>query len=268
MRSKKMCISGYAETNIGLHRAKNEDNFLLGVEINDCFSDNLEKEINIKKIKNWICAAVFDGIGGLEYGEKASYIAADEFRKTFFKVNISKPFKEIDIMARMTFLMANKRIREEIKQDSVSGTTGTVILTNGTAFKVFHIGDSRAYILKNGFVYQLTRDQTLARMKTDMGFYNEYDEIPETEKHQLMEYIGYDFTLEGLKPQESEWISVEKECKILICSDGLYDMCDNDKIQNIMNKYDNSEEVVKNLVNQSIDNGGYDNITGIVLVMR
>ena len=45
-------------------------------------------------------------------------------------------------------------------------------------------------------------------------------------------------------------------------------MCDNNKIQNIMNKYDNSEEVVKNLVNQSINNGGYDNITGIVLIMK
>lgn len=145
------------------------------------------------------------------------------------------------------------------------GTTGTIICTNGVKFKVFHLGDSRAYLFRNGELYQLTKDQTLAAMKVSLGFYEENDPLVEKEKHQLTEYIGCDQTLENLRPLESQWMDLLSGDKLLICSDGLYDMCSNAQIIEIMKNEEQPEKIAQKLLQRALENGGLDNITCLVL---
>ena len=267
-KSPSFSWNGYVASNVGLKRANNEDNFLLNQRWNTESALESEEFLYIPNIKEttWCCVGVFDGMGGGENGELASIFATEEFKKIFDEVNSTTSEMEIEAMARQGFLNANRRIVEEQQFHAMYGTTGTVICTNGTKFKVFHLGDSRAYLFreKNEF-YKLTKDQTLANLKLEAGFYSNEDEIPEKEKHQLTEYIGCDRTLEHLRPIESEWMELLLEDKLLICSDGLYDMCTDEQISNIMKQSDSPKEIVEQLVASALEEGGIDNITCLLL---
>ncbi len=272
----KMCIqridkqvhllNAVGSTNIGKVRVENEDNYLLNGLINK--NSEPYKVIKSKQINcnyTWKCLAVFDGMGGGENGAKAALTAAQEFEKLIPEVASGTNKNEIDNMIRLGFLNANNQIRKEQRNEIVCGTTGTVLVTDGNCFKVFHVGDSRAYLIRNRKAFILTKDQTLAQMKTDVGIYNALEEAPEREKHQLTEYIGRDYTGKSLKPIESEWMEVLYGDRILVCTDGLYDMCSDFEIGEIICKNDNIENAIKQLMEVALDNGGVDNLTCILL---
>ena len=213
-------------SNVGNSRENNEDNFLIGDFINMSSSDHCDHTsmFNIS-LGSWHLFGVFDGMGGGEMGELASRDAAEAFLEAQAIIKQYSINEEIDSAVRAAFLEANNRIVARQKEHRVFGTTGTVLCTNGLLFKIYHLGDSRAYLYRDGTLLQLTRDQTLAQMKMEVGMYNEDDPSAEADKHKLTEYIGRDWTCKTIKPVESHWIPIEHGDFILLCSDGLYDMC-------------------------------------------
>lgn len=259
-------ISGVGCTNIGRVRMKNEDNYLINGLMNEK-SEEYEYVTNKKTNGNnlWKGYAVFDGMGGGKNGERASLIAAQEFDKLLSGINLCKEQTEIDKSVRCGFLNANNQIRKVQKDGAICGTTGTVLVTDGKQFKVYHIGDSRAYLVRNKKIFRLTKDQTLAEMKTDVGIYDTVEEAPERERHQLTEYIGRDYTGKSIKPIESEWMELLHGDRILVCTDGLYDMCSDFEMGEIICENDNIEKAIKQLMEVALDNGGVDNLTCILL---
>lgn len=257
-------ISAYISSDVGNCRPNNEDNFLIDKKINEssvatvntCFSPMVNDTV-------WHCFGVFDGMGGGENGELASLFAAQEFQRFSLLGSLSN--SDIDSLARLGFQNANRRIVEQQTHSSMYGTTGTVVFTNGAQFKIYHLGDSRAYLLRNDSLFQLTKDQTVAMLKIEAGIYGEDDPQVQYEKHQLTEYIGHDTSLVSLKPIESQWIDIHDDDMILLCSDGLYDMCDDAEISSIMLQDRNAENVARRLVEQAVYNGGEDNVTCLII---
>ena len=137
--------------------------------------------------------------------------------------------------------------------------------SNGVEFKIYHLGDSRAYLSREDELLQLTKDQTLAQMKLDVGMYREDDPAAEADKHKLTEYIGRDWTRENIRPVESRWIPIQAGDCVLLCSDGLYDMCKNEEIANILRVNSTTEEKTASLVRSAIIRGGEDNITCVIV---
>lgn len=256
-------IIGYGVSDVGRVRENNEDNFLLG----HCINGNSEKHHDLhmnEDIGKWNCMAVFDGMGGLEGGEIASHLSAEIFQNKFIDEIIANK-EEIDGMVEDLFSEANSVIESERTKQYVGGTTSSVLITNGIAFKVFHVGDSRIYLKRNNKLYLLSKDHTLGQLKLDAGIYLSKKDIPEKENHQLVEYIGMETYGEINKPYESEWFFWQQDDEVLLCSDGLYDMCSNDSILNELMHGDNIGKKVDNLVQNALENGGKDNIT-VVLV--
>ena len=261
---RDVSIAGY--TNIGKVRIKNEDNYLLnGSNNKNCESYKVIKNEQTDCKYVWRYFAVFDGMGGGENGEKASLIATQEFDKLLSGIDLCKEQTEIDKSVRHGFLNANNKIRMEQRDGGVCGTTATVLMTDGRRFKVYHIGDSRAYLIRNKKTLRLTKDQTLAELKTDVGIYDTVEEAPEREKHQLTEYVGRDYTGKSIKPLESEWMELLYGDRILICTDGLYDMCSDFEMEKIISENDNIENAIERLMEVALDNGGVDNLTCILL---
>ena len=173
---------------------------------------------------------------------------------------------QIDSTMRQAFLDANNKIIDLQKQHQVFGTTGTVAVTNGDLIKIYHLGDSRAYLMRNRELSQLTRDQTLAQMKMDVGIYQPDAPGAEAEKHQLTEYIGKDPTKQYLRPLESDWFSLQSGDGILLCSDGLYDMCSDLQIGDLLASDASPSEKAKALTAAALSAGGSDNVTCIYMV--
>lgn len=261
--NKKRLLYTSVQTDVGKCRKNNEDNFLFKTINNENSEDKFKLEITEDKIEGWLCYGVFDGMGGIENGELASRIMSEECIAHLSNLDTECNYLDIDVKVEEAFNIANKRIVEASNELGMCGTTATVLMTDGVVFKVYHIGDSRAYLSRNNKLYQLTEDHTVAELKRKAGF--EIQQITEREHHQLTEFVGADKRCGGLRPQESEWIGLKEDDKILLCSDGLYDMCED--IRTIMN-VNQENQIVNELVNSALQAGGTDNITCILIVQK
>lgn len=259
-------FSGTVVSDVGCVRTNNEDNYILGKYMNTNSSDHSEVSVSFSEgAGEWQFAGVFDGMGGGEMGELASRDTAIIFLEAVARLGDAPSKTEVDLCLRKAFLQANNRIVDLQKEYKIFGTTGTVLCSNGAEFKIYHLGDSRAYLVRDDELLQLTKDQTLAQMKLEVGMYQEDDPAAEADKHKLTEYIGRDWTRENIKPVESHWIPIEKGDCVLLCSDGLYDMCANEEIAKILWGGDAIKRKVTSLVDKARDRGGEDNITCVLV---
>ena len=260
------CVNACVVSDVGLIRGNNEDNYILDTCMNVNADRHIQAQTTFEALKDqWHLFGVFDGMGGGEKGEIASGTTAKVFKDAWLRASDCADKTEIDNILRKSFLDSNNEIVHLQRKFKIYGTTGTVICTNSEEFKIYHLGDSRAYLLRDGQLFRLTKDQTLAQMKIDVGLYEASDPQAEMERHKLTEYIGRDWTKENLSPVESEWIPIEPNDRILLCSDGLYDMCTDTNIAEILKSLPMPATAAKNLVQAALANGGEDNITCVVL---
>lgn len=252
-------FSGCVISDTGCIRSTNEDNFLLMDQINEmCKNHSKMSVIEQGEPKNWLLAGVFDGISSTEMAEMASRKAATAFCKAGTALQSIYSNGQAEQLLRGTFYEVN----EQIAKARRGGTTATVLCANQQFFKIFQLGDSRAYLFRNGQLYQLTRDQTLAQLKLDAGLYNTYGQGIYRESHILTDYIGRD---RGGYPVESDWIPIQSGDRVLLCSDGLYELCSDAQMVNILQENLSTEKQVEKMVAVAKENGGVDNITCMVL---
>lgn len=259
-------VSGHVISNVGLKRPDNEDNYLINQFMNETSAYISEADFaSQKKDMTWQWAGVFDGMGGGARGKEASRIAAEELRNCMTKG--SKHATESDILriVRQGFLSANRRIIEERKKHSILGTTATFLCFHENRAKFFYLGDSRAYLLREGRFYQLTKDQTLAALKIEAGIYDASHPDVKKDSQRLTEFVGADETMESLTPLESGWITLKAADKILMCSDGLNHLCSDTEIKEILESGNVPEELTDKLVRKALENGGTDNVTCLVI---
>ena len=264
----KFTVSSCVCSDVGRVRENNEDNFLLRNVTNaqQQLSVLLTDSVEGDDWAGWQCYGIFDGMGGGEKGEWASLTAAALLQKEFLrKPLLTASCRDIDQLIRNTFMRINGLIVNEQSRSDVYGTTATVICTDGAVFKIYHAGDSRAYLMRRSQLYRLTEDQTLAALKVEMGVYEEDDPRAERDKHLLTVYLGYDENGDKLVPQESEWMEFEKDDRLLLCSDGLYDMVADSAIRRILAETGTAEDAAGELCDLALAAGGQDNVTCMVL---
>lgn len=250
-------------SDLGRAHRKNEDNCLLGNQINETCANGFVFSVEESNAHEpWHIAGVFDGISSGEKAEIASKEAARIFQRVTGSLNETTTEARADQLIRTAFLDAGRSISRMKQFGNGVGTTGTVLCTNLKVFKVFHLGDSRAYLIRNRHIFQLTRDQTLAQLKLDAGLYEKCCSEIESDSHILTDYIGRN--PDGY-PVESQWIPVQRNDCIVLCSDGLYDMCTDSEIIKITQEMCDAQEQARRLVDAALEKGGTDNITCIVI---
>lgn len=252
-------FSGCVISDIGCVRSQNEDNFLLMDQINElCENYYKISTVEQKEVKKWLLAGIFDGISSTEMAEMASRKAAAAFCKAGTALQSICSDSQAERLLRGTFYEVNEQIAK-VRQ---GGTTATVLCANQQVFKIFQLGDSRAYLFRNGQLHQLTRDQSLAQLKLDAGLYNTFSPDIRKESHILTDYIGRD---RGGYPVESDWFPIQSGDCVLLCSDGLYELCSNAQMVDILQENLSAENQVEKMVAVAKKNGGADNITCMVL---
>lgn len=262
-------ISGHVISNVGIKKIANEDNYLINSMMNEASLPISEGEMKWNGNSKYLYyAGVFDGMGGGACGQQASRFAAEEFIKVLGKVPAGTTEQEIDRLACKGFLNANRRIVEERRHHSILGTTATLLCLQENYAKLYYLGDSRAYLLRDNRLVQLTKDQTLAAMKLEAGIYTADDPAIEKDKNLLTEYVGADETLTSLKPLESGWFSVNRSDKLLICSDGLYHFCSDEEIKSVLQMDATAEKLADKLICAALKKGGTDNITCLVVTIQ
>ena len=206
----------------------------------------------------WELAGVFDGIGNGQGGEIASRIAAEEFRRVCPRLDVSKTPAFLDQCMDSAFLRANNQIR--CAAPNAIGTTGTVVCWNRSVFRLYYLGDTRAYLMRNGELYCLTEDHTMARLKARARL-----PVSQEDKHVLTDYIGKDKCGKYLMPSRSAWISVMPGDLLLLCSDGLYNALTTSQMRVSIESASSLEEKAEGLALFARDNGSTDDITCVLV---
>lgn len=253
---------GFA-TDTGKVRDKNEDNFYIDGKYSHVYGQN-ESDSYIELSSDTHVFGLFDGMGGEAFGETASALAArqlDVISDSLRTADTSELPYYMDEFARR----ANNKICDmlEDRNSLCGGTTFTALcIKNGCAYP-FYLGDSRIYIYENGSLLQITEDQTLAVRKVKAGIYSEEDAKRSPDSHKLTCFLGADVSDMGLDCQPCMPIPVKKGLTLMMCSDGLYDMCSRKEIEEILSA--DSDNPAYALVCKALENGGADNVTCITL---
>ncbi len=207
--------------------------------------------------------AVADGMGGHRAGEIASELALQTFREAFGPPGPDAPDDVVRLAMKQAVEQANAVIHSKAshnKEYKGMGTTLTAAFFIRRTLFVTQVGDSRAYLLREGVIRQITTDHTLVSEMIDKGDIDEEIARIHPLRHVITRALGTyntiksDIYAEELAPGD----------KVLLCSDGLTSKVDNDTVGRIVNDYKSPMGAVNGLVKSALSAGGEDNITVVL----
>lgn len=225
-----------AASDRGLVRELNEDAYLLGERL----------------------VAVADGIGGLPAGEVASEIAI----RTLAPLDRDALGESVVDTLRSAVDDANRQIGEAVAAVSGRegmGTTLTALLFDRDRATLVHIGDSRAYLLRNGNLTQLTRDDTYVQALVDRGAIT----ADEALRHPHRSVVTQALQGEEVNPTCTV-LRTSPGDRFLLCSDGLSDVVDSASIGGTIREYTDLDDCAAQLIKQALAAGGPDNVTVVL----
>ena len=240
-------MKAFAKSDVGKLRDINEDYYYISQE---------DDEIQV-----FILA---DGMGGYNGGEIASKLATTT-ALSYIKSNFNNIEKEKDdilnlIKSAMEYanMIVYEKSTEEIELKGM-GTTLEVCLIYNNKVYIGHVGDSRTYRLRKDFLRRLTRDHSYVQKLVKDGTITEKEAENHPKKNMLMKALGCTAFVE---PDVTVKAFIKDDI-ILMCSDGLTNMLEEEEITNIIKQEGNL--AAEKLIEKANEKGGYDNITAIII---
>jgi PPM family protein phosphatase len=200
---------------------------------------------------------VADGMGGAQAGEVASRLAAEAFSAGLPDGGTSEQRLEERVRA------ANQRIHEVSQGDRAlngMGTTLTAAYLDGDELALAHVGDSRAYLLRDGELSRLTRDHTLVEELVRRGELTEQEAAEHPQRSIITRALGPEPDIDI----DLHTHRVHAGDVLLLCSDGLTGMIGEDEVQEILSGAGSLRDAGRALVDAANEAGGRDNITVVL----
>lgn len=246
-------IEAACSSRSGKVRTNNEDNFYFDGRCLEVNNTGLSHCITAtKSTEKMFCLGVFDGIGGKNYGEYASYTAA-KFIQQKSKLFSEYVVAERDFLNNLCIEINDAILKkgQELCTNHI-GTTAGILLFSQEFVYACNIGDSRVYRFRDGVLLQLSIDHIEERVHGSTD-----------KKAPLSQYLGIQESDFQIEPYIAKG-GIQKGDQYLICSDGLTDMLTDADIRNILSGQKNPSLCVDDLIRAAIENGGKDNITMIL----
>ncbi|HEX2177925.1 MAG TPA: Stp1/IreP family PP2C-type Ser/Thr phosphatase [Actinomycetota bacterium] len=198
--------------------------------------------------------AVADGMGGHASGDVASALAVrvleEELRKSD---SISDAVHN-----------ANRAIFQKAANDpdlTGMGTTLTAMWADDSSAQIAHVGDSRAYLLRDGQLSRLTQDHTVVNRLVQQGRIMPEDADRHPQRSYLERALGVDPEVEV----DVHVLDMAPGDRVLLCSDGLFGMIDDDLIQSVLEQESSPQRAAERLCEEAVHAGGNDNVTTVVV---
>src|SRR5271165_6216395 len=205
--------------------------------------------------------AIADGMGGHAAGEVASAVAIAAIAP-LDRQNLTDSEDMLEALAAAVAAARTTLHEMSLSDPAVEGmgTTLTALLWAGAKVAVCHIGDSRAYLLRDSDLYQITRDHTLIQSLVDEGRLSPAAAANHPQRSLIMR------ALQGSTDADPDLAIHEAILgdRYLLCSDGLTDVVPDEAVHELLSTVDDADEAVNQLIDLAIQNGGPDNITCIV----
>ena len=240
-------IKAYAKSDLGKVREMNQDYYYI--------SNSLDE------VQLYLLA---DGMGGYNGGEIASKLAV-QTAKNYIENNFKEIEKDRDSIIQLlgsSMEYANMVVYEKSKENAElqgMGTTLEICLIYNSKVYIGHVGDSRIYRIRKEFIRKLTQDHSYVQKLVADGTITKEEAAHHPQKNMLMKALGCNAFVEP----DVMVKGFLKDDILIMCSDGLTNMVDQETIYKMASK--NIEQAPKDLVELANNNGGYDNITVVVI---
>lgn len=219
-----------------------------------------EDAVKIYKNQNCTIVVIADGMGGHEAGEVASAMVLNIIEEHFNEDLIFNDSEVLRKWLKQLLQQVNENILSYIEEHHLShgmGTTAIVAVMTESFIAFAHIGDSRAYVLSHDQLRQITKDHTFVRKLVEEGKLSEQEAKNHPHRNIIMNALGVNKSL------KFDYLVLERYQldAILLCTDGLTSMVDDQEILSILNEKRSTEEKVNLLIELANRNGGTDNIS-------
>lgn len=262
-------IALYAQTDVGLLRSGNEDNFLaLDLSTGSSWTANEEEQKDLLTYQQGgygSLLAVSDGVGGTVAGEIASRMAVETVRDRMLRLQTHGVYSQTPVYQRLRLAIeeANLLINRESAANrgrKGMGATFTAAVTEGRHVYFAQVGDSRAYLIRLGRIVRITKDQSLVQSLIDEGQVTE--EAAETHPYRNV-------ILQALGAGDAVRVKINSLtlCQLdllVLCTDGLSGKLRAGEIARIVNAAADLKSACQKLVSLANERGGEDNITVVV----
>lgn len=237
-------MKAYAKTDIGAKRQTNQDYIFCSMQ-------------PVGSLPNLFIVA--DGMGGHKAGDLASRYTVEKFLDSVKGSEAENPISIIEEAVRYANLALMDKAKESIDYEGM-GTTLVVATFIDKSLYIANVGDSRLYIVNNE-IQQITRDHSLVEEMINLGEIDRRNARTHEKKNIITRAIGVDSKV------VADFFEVEysKGDIILMCSDGLSNMIEDEDMKMIINEGNDVSEIANKLIEVANNNGGKDNIS-VVLV--
>ncbi len=261
----------YGLTHPGKVRPNNEDHFLIcalqkRMEVYHTSLPDISQLGGSERIA--MLAMVADGVGGAAAGEEASRLALEGVTKyltqalqCYYSSDLSDDAEFMHTLEEAALKVHNELAAATRGDANLRGMATTLTLWLGVWPRAYllQVGDSRCYVLKEGELIQLSRDQTMAQELVEQGVLTRTDAAHTRWAHVLSSAIGGPQAAPAVKRLEQEWGLVG-----LLCSDGLTRHVSDDRIRERLMTLTSARQACEALLQDALDGGGKDNITIII----
>ncbi len=233
-------LSSAAGTHVGLIRAQNEDSYLCRHPL----------------------YVVADGLGGHAAGEVASALVVERLGELAVADDATPDAAQQQLAEAVRD--ANRRIHESATEDpkrAGMGTTVTAAVAVGDSLCLAHVGDSRAYLLRDGELSQVTEDHTPVQRAVRAGVISAEEALHHPSRHVLAQAVGLDVDVDVDTPR----IELRAGDRIVLCTDGMTDPIPDTDIPGVVADRNTPDDVVESLITAALQRGGPDNVTVVVI---
>jgi PPM family protein phosphatase len=252
----------FGKTDVGLIREHNEDNFLVADVTASVRSNDGKESLKMPLGEKGALLLVCDGMGGAAAGEVASQMAVDSIYEA---LAASEP-QTRDAFARLVrraVERANERIfiqSRDNQSERGMGTTCTVAALVDSTLVVGQIGDSRCYILREGKLAQVTKDQSLAWQLIEAGAMTPEEAKAFEHANIILQALGVQERVEVVLSQ----VDLRKGDVALLCSDGLHGPVSDEELLSVLVMESDLQKAAQTLIQKALDRDGPDNITVVL----
>jgi serine/threonine protein phosphatase PrpC len=273
-----LTVEIHATSHVGRVRRGNEDNYLLlNISRSRAWtSEQAESEFVIESQKfevdaNGIVLAVSDGMGGALAGEVASKMAVESVSEKLMNeedddATLTPESYHYSLISKLynATVYANYLVHQQGRTDPQfqgMGATFTGIGVTPEGVDIIQVGDSRGYLIRNGKIYQITKDQSLVQQLIDAQQISAEEAETHTLKNVILQALGAQNEIYPVSAR----LTPNQNDVLLLCSDGLSNKVSASSMQkHVVENLEHLEQACAELVKQANENGGEDNITVIL----
>jgi len=263
--SKPLWVIARGQSDVGLVRQNNEDSFL----IVDLTTGNGIPEIDDDHHMMGEHGGLFlvaDGMGGGAAGEAASRMAVDLVAQDLvdrLRVEPSLNQQSFSRLFKASIEDANRAVFQEAQRDvnlKGMGTTLTAVAAYGTTLFFAQLGDSRAYLIRNGSITQMTQDQSLVAQLVASGALTPEEAKNHPQRNVILQALGLEENVDVIMSYQN----LKLNDRIVLCSDGLSGKLGAEEVNEVLHTWARPKDTCQRLIDLARERGGEDNITVIV----